>query len=47
MRALAAASLAPLAFHDSEGTCGCPERCRCGSCWVKPYEAEYREKALK
>ena len=47
MRALAAASLAPLAFHDSEGTCGSPERCRCGACWVKPYEAEYRAQALK
>jgi hypothetical protein len=44
MRELVASSLAPLPFHDTDGTCGSPERCRCGACWVRPFEAEYRKK---
>ena len=42
MRGLAEASLKPLPFHDADGTCGNPEHCRCGACWVKPFETEYR-----
>jgi hypothetical protein len=45
MRELVAASLAPLPFRDADGTCGSPERCRCGACWVKPFEAEWRKGA--
>ena len=47
MRALAEASLKPLPHHDVDGTCGDPEHCRCGSCWVKPFEAAYRAGVLK
>lgn len=46
MRALAAASLAPLAARDADGTCGTPDRCRCGACWVKPHEAAFRAGVL-
>jgi hypothetical protein len=42
MRALAAASLKPLPYHDDAGTCGSPAHCRCGACWVKPFEEAYR-----
>ena len=45
MLGLVAASLAPLAFHDVDGTCGSPEHCRCGACWVKPFETGYRNKS--
>lgn len=44
MLALAEASLAPLPFRDAHGTCGSPERCRCASCWVKPFEEAYRKR---
>ena len=47
MRALAEASLKPLPHRDVDGTCGDPEHCRCGSCWVKPFEAAYRAGVLK
>ncbi len=46
MRALAEASLKPVAFKDADGTCGSPERCRCGACWVKPFELEFRKRAV-
>lgn len=46
MRELAAASLKPLACRDDDFACGSPERCRCGACWVKPFEAAYRKQAL-
>ena len=46
MRGLAEASLKPLPFRDADGTCGDPAHCRCGSCWVKPFETEYRKKNL-
>jgi hypothetical protein len=45
MLALAEASFAPLPFHDAHGTCGSPERCRCASCWVKPFEEAYRKRS--
>jgi len=44
MRDLVAASLKPLAHRDSDYACGDPEHCRCGACWVKPFETEYRKK---
>ncbi len=47
MAALAAAALAPLAARDVDGTCGTPQRCRCGSCWVRPHEDAYRAAALR
>ncbi len=43
MRDLVVASLKPLAFKDSDYTCGNPTQCRCGACWVKPFETEYRK----
>jgi len=46
MRELVVASLVPVPFHDSEGACGNPEHCRCGACWVKPFEMEYRANVL-
>ncbi len=46
MRSLAAAALAPLPAHDVYGTCGTPDRCRCGSCWVKPHEDAFRSAVL-
>jgi hypothetical protein len=45
MQGLVAASLTPLPFHDTDGTCGNPQHCRCGACWVKPFEVEFRNKA--
>ncbi len=47
MRELVDAALAPLAFRDADGACGNPERCRCGACWVKPFEAEWRKLPVK
>lgn len=46
MRALVVASLQPLPFHDADGACGNPEHCRCGACWVKPFELEDRARRL-
>jgi hypothetical protein len=46
MRALAAAALAPRPARDVDGTCGTPDRCRCGACWVKPHEAAFRAGVL-
>jgi hypothetical protein len=34
-RQLVDASIAPMQVHDIAGTCGNPQRCRCGSCWVR------------
>jgi hypothetical protein len=43
MRGLAEASIKPLSFRDMDGACGSPEHCRCGACWVKPFETEFRK----
>lgn len=44
MRVLVASSLKPQACSDRDFTCGSPERCRCGACWVRSCEADYRQK---
>lgn len=46
MRMLAEASLTPLPHRDVDGTCGDPAHCRCGACWVKPFELEDRARRL-
>ena len=46
MRGRVEASLKPVAFADADGTCGNPAKCRCGACWVKPFEQEYRKRTV-
>jgi len=41
MRELVESSLKPLAHKDCDFTCGNPAQCRCGACWVRPFEEEY------
>ena len=43
MRKLVEACIVPNEFHDIEGTCGRERGCRCGSCWVRKAEKEYKD----
>jgi len=46
MLALVQGALTPLPGVDRQGTCGTPEKCRCGACRVRAADAEYRAKML-
>ena len=43
MRKLVEATIQPLTAHDVAGTCG-KKNCRCGGCWVRKAEKEFKEK---
>ncbi|MBN2138893.1 MAG: discoidin domain-containing protein [Sedimentisphaerales bacterium] len=43
MSELVNAAIAPLQFHDVNGTCNRPE-CLCNSCWTRQAETEYAKK---
>jgi hypothetical protein len=45
MRTLVEAAIQPLESHDVAGTCGRPNGCRCGNCWVHT-DAEARRAHL-
>lgn len=47
MLKLVEASLEPLPYADRDGTCGRPDHCVCGSCWVRAAEERYRQKTLQ
>jgi len=44
MREKVIASLKPLEFHDIDGTCGNPAKCRCASCWVKETDRDWMQR---
>ena len=46
-RQLVDASIAPMQVHDIAGTCGNPQRCRCGSCWVRLLKEKEEVKVKK
>jgi len=43
MLELVGACIAQPKWQDVAGTCGHPQGCRCGCCWVREYNAEYRK----
>ena len=44
MRQLVEAVIVPHGSKDTEGTCGRQRGCRCGSCWVRKAEQDYKDK---
>lgn len=47
LQALVEKSLRPMPWQDSLGTCNRGKDCRCGCCWVKDAEKEFREARQK
>ena len=45
LRELVLACIEPLPVEDYLGTCNMPDNCKCGNCWVRKANSEYRQQS--